>query len=171
MDKLQRKKAAPVTRGGKTKTTVPPAPVRQATPEEIPANVPTAIPKPVYHIEDDDDDFHALLESPQAKKRKRAESDTTEPSAGSAEGKASTEGRSSAEPISSLVGTVWNPPLEYEGKKIKSSDSIFHGSPSKAMAASKAFLLPPDMERHKNRSTKEVTLMAAKQAAQVLSCP
>ena len=167
MDKLQRKKAAPVARGGKKKTTVPTAPVRQATPEEIPANVPTAIPKPIFQIEDTDDDFDALLESPQAKKRKRTISDTTEPSTGSVEGKASNEGRGSAEQLSAPSGDEWCPPLEFEGKRIKSSDSLFHGSPSKAMAASKALLLPPDMERHKNRSVREVTLMAAKQAAQV----
>ena len=137
------------------------------SPEEIPANVPTAIPKKVFQIEDTDEDFDALLESPQAKKRKRTISDTTEPSTGSAEGKASNEGRSSAEPLSAPSGDEWCPPLEFEGKRLKSSDSLFHGSPSKAMAASKAFLLPPDMERHKDRSIREVTLMAAKQAAQV----
>ena len=167
MDKLQRKKAAPVTRGGKKKTIVPPAVVRAATPEEIPPVVHTAIPKPTHVLVDDDEDFETLLESPPGKKRKRVISDTTEPSTGSVEGRASNEGRSSAEPLSAPSGDDWCPQLEFEGKRIKSSDSLFHGSPSKAMAASKALLLPTDMERHKNRSIKEVTLLAAKQAAQV----
>ena len=91
----------------------------------------------------------------------------TELSAGSIKGKASMEARISAEPVDKPTNTDWYPQLEFEGKKMCSSNSIFNGSPAKAIVASKALLLPPDMDRHRSRSNREVTLLAAKQAAQV----
>ena len=148
-----------------------PVPVRpgQKRKQPAPSSQPEKLPEPTLTLQasrtqallDEEEDIDDLLEGAQQPKKARTQTPPPAPAITDLTGSPSTPSRGSS------PATLWRPNLEHEGRKLLSTDSIYLGSPNKAMALAEALKLPADVERHANRSIREAHLLAVKHILQV----